>query len=418
MFENLGSDPLEVQLTVTDAARRAPARDRLRSRVFMGVHRDLPLLVLGIRWQACRLAFAAAPRRGRLRSLVMRTWKSVNEALSQREQLARRTRLRSLPPHLIVDSTVRCNLHCRLCVRQTQPEALDLRHDLPRELLERVVATLFPTARSVNLSLIGEPLLTPHLDYLLDAMAAHGVGLNLITNGTLLGGPAVRDRVVPLLHSLEVSLDSTDPALSTRLRGGGDHALVLANLRAIAAVRRALPGPAFSFGLSVTLTSLNLEELPKLIALAAELGCSHVRGCFSVIFRGSDRELSVLNVPERYNEISVIARERAQALAVPLSIPGPIEDCTGQSAERDVCPFLYSIGFVDHRGRLASCLHHQPPFAEAFGAGSIRSFRNRAQLRRLRRDHDTVRAHGSCRDCFIILRGPTSIADRRRQFLP
>ena len=423
MFEEMGNAALSVPVLVTPTGR-GRLRDRLRTGLFDGRHRDLPLAALAIRWRACQLASTVLPRRSRARSRVLGAWKRINETLALRELLTRRARLRSLPSCLSIDTTVRCNLRCRLCVRQTKAEDLDLRHDLPLVLLERIVAGLFPTARSVNISLAGEPLLTPHLDYLLDAMEEHGVHLSLLTNGTLLDRPIVRERIVPLLDSLEVSLDSTDQALSDRLRAGDDRGRVLANLRDLAAIRRSLPDPVFPFGLSVTLTSVNLDQLPGLIAMAAELGCTSVRGCFAVIFRPEDLELSVFNVPGRYNEISRLAREQALELGISLSIPGPIEinenreESEDRATERGVCPFLYSVACVDHRGRLASCLHYDPPFAVPYGTADFRAFWNSEPLRNLRRDHDTGRAHRSCRDCHIILRGSMSAADRRRQFLP
>ena len=56
--------------------------------------------------------------------------------------------------------------------------------DLPVEVLDRLITELFPTAITLNLSTLGEPLMSPYLDKLLDACAAYHVYLSITTNGT------------------------------------------------------------------------------------------------------------------------------------------------------------------------------------------------------------------------------------------
>ena len=70
--------------------------------------------------------------------------------------------LAGAPRKLFVETTTRCNLRCRMCVKQTRDNGV-AEGDLSPALFDALKPAL-PNAESLVLSGIGEPLLHPHLE--------------------------------------------------------------------------------------------------------------------------------------------------------------------------------------------------------------------------------------------------------------
>jgi molybdenum cofactor biosynthesis enzyme MoaA len=416
-FRDLGSDCLSVEVAVSSAPGRRLAT-RLHSMAFDLVYRELPLRAARASWRAHRAVFRLLPRGAGVRHRLLQGWKGVNRRLSLLEQKAREASPVSLPFNLVLDTTGRCNIRCPACFREALGFDLNHEPDLAEGVLERAIRELFPTADSVNVSVIGEPFLTPYWERLLEALGDYGVGLQLTTNGTILNRKHFAERVAPLLRHIEVSFDSASPALFERLRAGARFEQVLANARAIGEVRRARPEPSFHFGLSVTLFRENVAELPDLIRLVSDLGGNRLRATFGVVFREDLAHLSILNCPEAYNAIHPKALQAARAHGVQVSLPAPFAaGADPGAAQKGFCRFLYEGVRVDRKGRLTACLISNTPLASEYDGRSLRSHWNGPGMRSLRLLHDTAQAHPSCRDCYVVNSNVETVEARARQLL-
>ena len=76
-----------------------------------------------------------------------------------------------------------CNLQCDFC-----PPVERGAGRMERGLFESVIAQAAPLAGRACLHLMGEPLAHPQFAELVDVCAAHGLPVEIATNGTLLGG--------------------------------------------------------------------------------------------------------------------------------------------------------------------------------------------------------------------------------------
>ncbi len=120
---------------------------------------------------------------------------------------------------VFLELTNRCNLRCRFCPNtlMTRPRG-DMDPGLAKSLLEEIARA--GICRWVNLSLMGEPLLYPHLLEVARRGADLGVPLHLITNCSLLTSRMLRDLIeLPLTH-LTLSLQAPD-ARTFGLKGAG-----------------------------------------------------------------------------------------------------------------------------------------------------------------------------------------------------
>jgi MoaA/NifB/PqqE/SkfB family radical SAM enzyme len=168
-----------------------------------------------------------------------------------------------VPPLLIVSTTDACNLKCTGCYSQNlvRPES--------RPLSDERIRKLAGEASDLGISVIllagGEPLLKTSW---LEAVASHPEMAGLVfTNGTLLQEGWIEwfgkyRHMLPVI-SLEGSVHSTDLR-----RGAGISRLIARNLRH-------LQDAGVPYGLSITLTRQNLDEIRSAGFLGeyVDLGC-------------------------------------------------------------------------------------------------------------------------------------------------
>ncbi|MDY0228398.1 MAG: radical SAM/SPASM domain-containing protein [Desulfomicrobium apsheronum] len=102
-----------------------------------------------------------------------------------------------------VEITNICNLRCDFCAGTTRPPA-----SMDPEFFRRVLDQLAPLTDQVCLHVMGEPLLHPHLENILELCAVAGIGVNLTTNAALLHGKADMLMRAPALRQVNFSIQS------------------------------------------------------------------------------------------------------------------------------------------------------------------------------------------------------------------
>lgn len=178
-----------------------------------------------------------------------------------------------LPREVYFEVTNRCNLLCETCPRtfvELEPAA-DLSIDRMIEIADQL-----PDLERVILHGVGEPLLNRELPRMIAYASGRGATVMFNTNGTLLTerrGDAITEAG---LDALRVSLDAATPATYLRVRGANVLPKILRNVAAFTE-RRADRGETNPH-VSVWATVLreNLEEMPDLVRLAAQIGASEV----------------------------------------------------------------------------------------------------------------------------------------------
>ena len=166
---------------------------------------------------------------------------------------------------LQIEPTTRCNFTCGFCCGRSMPQ-----EDLAWETFEASLAT-FPDLEHVELQGEGESLLHPRFADMCAALAARGVQVSLISNGSLWSAAHI-DRALSLgVQKISISIESADPDTFRKLRGGKLDK-VIRNLEALMAERnrRGLRAPVVGF--SVTVLRSTLPTLRDIYALYDRLG--------------------------------------------------------------------------------------------------------------------------------------------------
>jgi MoaA/NifB/PqqE/SkfB family radical SAM enzyme len=165
---------------------------------------------------------------------------------------------RTTPRQLFLELTPRCNLACVHC-----PKDYGLPHPGDGDMSAATLNALLPwlrAANSVNLNLVGEPLLATQFQHALDLCAGGTAAVGFNSNGLLLDDTTCERIVAAGVHSVVVSIEGVETHES--VRGFPFHVVAsrLANLhRAKERAGSQLP----HLGVAYTLMRRNLHELPR-----------------------------------------------------------------------------------------------------------------------------------------------------------
>ncbi len=183
----------------------------------------------------------------------------------------------SLPAHLYLTVTERCNLRCRHCITHAPQRTRDrTAREMPPWLLDRLEGA-FEAASYFGFSHGGESLVSRAFLPLLDAIvsAKKRVGgaydVHLLTNGMLLDEARLGTLVDRHVTSLAVSLDGTSARTNDHIRMGSQVGQVTTNLARAVRLREAT-GADLRIGVSMVACVTNLGELADMGRLVADLG--------------------------------------------------------------------------------------------------------------------------------------------------
>jgi len=177
-------------------------------------------------------------------------------------------RLTSLPTHLHIETTTRCNAACITCVKAyVSYEAEDLRP----EVFERIERDLLPAMHYVNLTGLGEPLLGRGFDRFFDEAVRQGTRVQLVTNATALS-MARLERFARRPTDLAASIDGATRDTFESIRRGSRFDGVIETLRLYKKMRDVYLEAGSKLWINFVALRRNIEELPALVDLAAELG--------------------------------------------------------------------------------------------------------------------------------------------------
>jgi MoaA/NifB/PqqE/SkfB family radical SAM enzyme len=272
-----------------------------------------------------------------------------------------------------------CNLTCIMCEehsphsdRQAVRKAAGKPpRIMPIELLRRVLAEGARLGlREVIPSTMGEPLLYEHFDEIIDLCVAHGVKLNLTTNGTFPKGGARRwaERLVPITSDIKVSWNGATASTHEAIMPGTRWDHVVRNVRELVTVRdahAATGGNRCRITFQLTFLERNVGELAEIVRLARSLGVDRVKGHHLWAHFDAIREQSMRRSPEaiaRWNGAVIAARAAAAEAPLPNGQHVLLEnvflldpEATADLAPGGSCPFLGQEAWVSAEGRFDPC---------------------------------------------------------------
>ncbi len=177
------------------------------------------------------------------------------------------------PSRLFVEVTTRCNLRCRMCVKQS-PGADPREGDMLPETFS-ALEPAFAGLEALVLNGVGEPLLHPDIvEFIARARermpAAAWIGFQ--TNGRLLDAPLALELARAGLDRVCVSIDAVSEDMFARCREGEKITQVEGALAALQEARQKTPASRLEVAAEFVLMRDNLAELPATLSWAASKG--------------------------------------------------------------------------------------------------------------------------------------------------
>jgi len=201
------------------------------------------------------------------------------------EQLqALRERRLVAPVHIRIKPINHCNHSCWYCAYRTDQlqlgDEIDLKDRIPEGKMMEIAADVVSMGvKAVTFSGGGEPLLYKTLPEVIDVLAAGGVRVATLTNGSNLRG---RMAEAFARHGtwIRVSLDAWDDASYAKARGvpEGAFSRLLTNMRDFAAL-----GSKCVLGTSLIVGHANHDRIYDICSMLKDIGIDHVKVAAAVV---------------------------------------------------------------------------------------------------------------------------------------
>ncbi|HKZ17301.1 MAG TPA: radical SAM/SPASM family putative metalloenzyme maturase [Geobacteraceae bacterium] len=180
---------------------------------------------------------------------------------------------RNHPSKLFVELTTRCNLSCRMCMKQSAGGGIR-EGDMSRDTFQALVPAL-SKCEALILNGVGESLLHPDLEEFIriakDAMPPDSwVGFQ--TNGLLLDEKRAVSLVESGLDKICLSLDAICPDMFRSIREGGEVEDLKQAFVALRTAKQMCPGSRLQVGVEFVVMRDNLQHFPDVLRWSASQG--------------------------------------------------------------------------------------------------------------------------------------------------
>jgi len=187
------------------------------------------------------------------------------------------------PKVVFIEVTNRCNLLCETC-----PHTYFQRESLKSLSLDEFIriAEQFPQMKRALLHGIGEPLLNRELPEIIKYLKARNIEVIINSNGTLLT-PQWQEKLIESgLDQYRCSIDGAKDETYARIRGANLLPKLRRGLEGLVKTKECLGAKTPQISIWCVSTQENLQELPDLLRLAADLSVPEVYMQRMVYFAG------------------------------------------------------------------------------------------------------------------------------------
>jgi len=233
------------------------------------------------------------------------------------------------PKVVFIEVTNRCNLLCETC-----PHTFFQREPLKSLSLQEFIsiAEQFPQMQRALLHGIGEPLLNRELKEIIQYLKGREVEVIINSNGTLLTPEWQQQLVDSGLDQYRCSIDGATDETYARIRGVNLLPKLRKGLEGLVKTKERLGAETPAISIWCVATKENLQELPDLLRLAADLKVPEVYMQRLVYFAGkTDQQFGLAR-----DDLAIFGKEDEEEERI-------IETCTQLSTELGIV-FMASGG--------------------------------------------------------------------------
>ena len=193
---------------------------------------------------------------------IRRKFNSGLNRLSARRQIQRSL---GLPREVQLVPTNACNLRCRACPKTYYQT--DNRHLHP-DVYEKVKRELFPFIRILNMQGLGEPMLSPLFDQMVNDAGKLGIKIQFVTNATKFNSD-IMHKLVKYGADVTISLDGAQKDTHEYARPGSSFSTIMEVFQEFLELRKNITQTDFRLCINTVVTRRNMEELEPILDIAA-----------------------------------------------------------------------------------------------------------------------------------------------------
>ena len=316
-----------------------------------------------------------------------------NIDLNNQEYKDKKSILQSTPQGLTLGTNYGCNADCLFCLGgDYKPFSLNLY----KNYFEPRLGSILGRCGYISFCGMGELLLAPEIEKFLTHINDKMPDKNkvLTTNGLALNNK-ILDRITKSQYSLQVSLHASNPALHEYLTGiKGGFEKIIGQIRLIVSRRKNRQSPYIT--LVFVVNTINIENLPDFMDLAASLGVDCVQCNYLTIFKPAHIKLSCFFKQEITNQMFDIAAEKAKGSKISLLLPPSF--CADKYSG-SICSDPWKNIYVDTEGAVLPCCYSGEHFGELANE-DILSVWNNAKFIKIRTGMASGNPLMMCRYCL------------------
>ncbi len=319
-----------------------------------------------------------------------------NTDLNIRELEAGKTVLESYPRRLVFELTNACNLNCVMCGRN----AADFKPTMFDMDVFRSFEPLMDTVEEVTLMGWGEPTIHPHFNEMLEIINKHSARKYFCSNGMNL--QKIQDAIFDYkVDVFAVSLDGATDLTNSRIRRGSKIEQITKDLKEIVRIKkeRGLKYPWINFVFCAMRS--NIQELPDLVRLAAEIGIEEVKVVYLTVFGEDLMNESLWGQDALVHKMFEEAIRVGEELGIVLKLPHYVgEDIAKDRFHKD-CFVSWRDFFLGSDGYVRPCMSTpiqffqydiSKPFMEMWNAPEYQNYRKTV--------NDQEKMDKPCKRCY------------------
>ena len=261
--------------------------------------------------------------------------------------------LESTPEGIGIGAHYSCNAKCVFCLGG-KPELFSLQRY--KDFFEPKLGHVISKARYVNFCGFGELLLMPDIEAFLEYVNERIPVVNKIytTNGTPLLNSKVLNLLTESKSAVEISLHASNNHLHKLLTKMNTFDQIVSGIRQLVSIRKHIERPTIV--LIFLVNTLNIENLPDFIELAAGLGVDQVICNYMTIFHSTHLKLSCYFKQEITNASFEKAEELSRKLKIALKLP-PRFGVNNQINEKHLCSDPWKYSYVENETSVLPCCY-------------------------------------------------------------
>lgn len=324
--------------------------------------------------------------------------KLMNEKLNEAYAQSGIPIVETMPHHITLTTTLRCNYRCKMCYQKTFHGDLDWR------VVDKIIEIL-PFAKVLQL-FGGEPLLYKRLEELLDIACEYECSVDMISNGSLLTPELAEHIVTRRVSHIKFSIDAGTPKTYSFIRGGNFFNV----LKGIAHISKSkirhssmFPDMHFNF---LAMKS-NIRELSKLAVIASDIGIAQI----NVFFPGLHTRDMLTECLYFHQDLSDAEMNKAQEVGRRVGVRVKLPSLFSQPAEEPgndakyLCRDPWKVLLVDPNGDASLCCSGPTKIGNILEQ-DFQDLRNNDFTKKLRTTVNTDDEPAYCKKCRV--RKPSS----------